>query len=175
MLDGSGTTVEVVEKVAPAWMGPAPSTCEKEKLKSAWKGPPPWLVKNAPGVHIPTKPRVRPVGELVSDVILMPVKLPKLVELKVKLMGLARFKRTVPKFVDGKPTKMPLWANVEVKFGIEKVVAVLAFPVSVVVGLKVLKPWSPTIVACTTVVADRQIASSDSAKTVTERITTSFS
>lgn len=170
MLDGSGMTVEVAEKTAEAPMGPAPATCEKLKLITDTKGPAPWLVKSVPGVHIPAKPTSRPAGVTESEKILIPVKVPKLVELKVKLMGLARFKRTVPKFVDGKPRKMPLWTNVEVKFGIEKVVAVPAFPVSVVVRLKVLKPWSPTVVACTLVVADKQIASRDSAKRVTGRI-----
>jgi hypothetical protein len=165
VLGGSGTTAKVPEEEIAC---PGPPAWEKLRLNSDLKGPP-VTPPCVPGVHSPTTARSRKFGVVRSAVIDVAVKVPKTALPKVRLLGMVVLNDTLPKLWRPMPAKMPV-PNVEVQLPSVMAVAVVMLPVFDVEGLRATKPSVPSVLACTLVVAAKEIASTDTAERVIERI-----
>jgi hypothetical protein len=169
MLDGSGVTVLVTTKVpAPPKGVPGPPTWVKLTLKSDRKGPP-VTPPCVPGVHNPAIARFREFGVDRPAVIEVDLKVPKMGLPKIRPLVMAVLIVTLPKLWGFMLAKTPV-PNVEFQFPTVMTVALVMLGVLAVVGGKAPKTTCPIVLACTLVVADKQIASTDTPKRIIERI-----
>jgi hypothetical protein len=181
MLDGSG--IGGVEKVPLAEIAPVPAgVWVKARANSDAKGPP-VTPPCVPGVQFPSTEMLRKPGGPPRDMIEVLANVPKTLSPKVRLVGMVVLNATLPKDWLGMPAKTPSLTRFEIQLPSVKAVAVLMFPVSVVVGARATKPWCPVgsgsacrlVVgkigsAWTPVVRNRQVTTADSPKRTTGRI-----
>jgi hypothetical protein len=146
----------------------------KVSVKVAAKGPV-TLGNNVPGIQSPSTLMLRKDGMLVTTVIAVLEKVPKVALPKVRLVGLVLLNENAGKVCVGMPTKMPVFEVVEMSLPMVKAVDVLRLPVfePLAVGeLMSTKACPPTVVACAPLAKARQIATVDSPERIAGRIGT---